>query len=67
MVCFEGGGAGGVVDLFVKYAVSRIKSGATTRGYKIGIVCVFIDRICGRSSMELCAAVMVQSIRPLVR
>lgn len=39
-----------------------------TRGCKIGIVCVFIDRIRGRSFMELCAAaVMVQSIRPLVR
>lgn len=38
-----------------------------TGGCKIGIVCVFIDRISGRSFMELCAAVMVQSIRPLVR
>lgn len=66
MVCFTGGGG---FDSFVKYAVSsRIKSGATSGGCKIGIVCVFIDRIRGRSLMELCAAaVMVQSIRPLVR
>lgn len=29
--------------------------------------CVFIDSIPGRSLMELCVTVMVQSIRPLVQ
>lgn len=47
--------------------VSRIERRPTTRSYKMGSVCVFIDCNCSRLFMELCAVVMVQSIRSPVQ
>lgn len=68
-MCFGGGGGwGGGLTCLSSMLSAESRAEPQTRGCKIGIVCVFIDRIRGMAFMELCAAaVMVQSIRPLVR